>query len=155
MFDGEEISWMYENHLIETAAGGNFGVRSIGEDQDGNYWFSNAYYKYVLFANEPKEEGLNTISYKREKGIENIEDKDLYFYSMETDSNGDLLMFAKEDGLWLNNGTELIPFFIKDGELNISPTSMYKDNTGTFWFGTDKDGIYKYSGNKFEKFKVE
>ena len=35
LFDGTEISWMYENHLIETPEGGNFGVRSIAEDQDG------------------------------------------------------------------------------------------------------------------------
>ena len=74
---------------------------------------------------------------------------------METDSNGNLLMFAKEYGLWLNNGKELTQFFIKDGKQNISPTSMYKDNQEELWFGTDQYGIYRYNGNTFEKFKIK
>jgi hypothetical protein len=108
-----------------------------------------------LLPNDSVSDGLKSINYKRQVGIENIVKKDLYFYSMETDNNGDLLMFAKEYGLWLNNGKELTQFFIKDGEQNILPTSMYKDNQGTFWFSTDKYGIYKYTGNTFKKFRIE
>ena len=155
LFDGKEISWMYENHLIETPEGGNFGVRSIVEDQDGNYWICNANYRYSLFQNETEDDRLKSINYKRQVGIENIAKGDLYFYSMETDNNGDLLMFAKESGLWLNDGKELTQFFIKNGKQNISPTSMYKDNQGVIWFGTDQYGIYKYNGNTFEKFKIK
>jgi ligand-binding sensor domain-containing protein len=155
LFDGKEISWMYENHHIETPKGGNFGVRSIAEDQDGNYWICNANYRYSLLPNETEGDGLKSINYKRQVGIENIVKGDLYFYSMETDRNGNLFMFAKESGLWLNNGKELTQFFIKDGKLNISPTSMYKDNQGVLWFGTDQYGIYKYNGNTFEKFKIK
>ena len=74
---------------------------------------------------------------------------------MEIDKNGDLLMFAGDYGLWRNNGKELIPFFIKDGKLNISPTSIYKDKLGILWFGTDEYGIYTYDGNTFERFKIK
>jgi ligand-binding sensor domain-containing protein len=155
LFDGKEISWMYENQLIETPGGGNFGIRSMIEDKDGNYWICNANYKYALFPNDSISDGLKLINYKRLVGIENVVKDDLYFYSMETDSNGDLLMFANEAGLWLNNGKELTQFFIKDGEQNISPTSMYKDNQGIFWFSTDKHGTYKYDGNTFEKFAIK
>jgi len=155
LFDGKEISWMYENQLTEIPGGGDFGIRSMIEDEDGNYWICNANYKYTLFSNDSVSDELKSINYKRQVGIENIVKGDLYFYSMETDNNGNLLMFAKEYGLWLNNGKELTPFFIKAGEQNISPTSMYKDNQGTFWFGTDKYGIYKYNGNTFKKFKVK
>ncbi|HIP31766.1 MAG TPA: hypothetical protein EYG86_03300 [Crocinitomicaceae bacterium] len=156
LFDGKEISWMHEKHLIETPEGGNFGVRSIAEDQNGNYWISNANYKYSLLPNEQEGDGLKSINYKRQVGIENIGEENLYFYSMQTDKNGDLLMFAQEDGLWLNNGEELIPFFIRDGERNISPTSFYKDNQGELWLGTDKHGIYKYvSGNSEKKLNLE
>ena len=154
LFDGKEISWMYENHHVETPAGGNFGVRSIGEDQDGNYWICNANYRYSLLPNDTEGDGLKPINYTRQVGIENIEKVNLYFYSMEIDSNGNLLMFAQEDGLWLNNGKELTQFFIKDGKQDISPTSMYKDNQGVLWFGTDQHGIYKYNGSTFEKFKI-
>ncbi len=155
LFDGKDISWMYEKHLIETPEGGNFGIRSIAEDQDGNYWICNANYKYLLLPNKTVSDGLKSINYKRQVGIENVEKENLYFYSMQTDNNGDLLMFAKEYGLWLNNGKELIQFFIKDGKQNISPTSMYKDNQGVLWFGTDQYGIYRYNGNTFEKFKIK
>ena len=155
LFDGKEISWMHENHLIETPEGGNFGVRSIGEDQNGNYWICNANYRYSLLPNDIEGDGLKSINYKRQVGIENIVNENLYFYSMETDSNGDLLMFAQEDGLWLNNGIELTQFFIKDGNQNISPASMYKSNQGLLWFGTNKYGIYKYNGSTFEKFKIK
>ena len=155
LFDGKEICWMYENHLTEAPQGGDFGIRSIVEDQDGNYWICNANYKYTLLPNNKEGDGLKEIKYTRQVGIENIVKENLYFYSMETNSNGDLLMFANEAGQWLNNGKELTQFFIKDGEQNISPTSMYKDNQGTLWFGTDKYGIYKYNGNTFKKFKLK
>lgn len=155
LFDGKEISWMYENHLIEMPGGGNFGIRSMIEDHEGNYWICNANYKYTLFPNDSVSDALQLINYKRQTGIENIVKEDLYFYSMETDKNGNLWMFAKDYGLWLNNGKELTQFFIEDGEQRISPTSIYKDNQGIFWFSTDKYGIYKYNGKKFEKFKVK
>ncbi|MEJ6614827.1 MAG: two-component regulator propeller domain-containing protein [Saprospiraceae bacterium] len=151
LFDGKEISWMYENHLTEIPGGGDFGIRSMIEDEDGNYWICNANYKYTLLPCDSVNDGLQSINYKRKVGIENIEKEDLYFYSMETDHNGNLLMFAKEYGLWLNNGNELIQFFVKDGEQNIPPTSIYKDNQGILWFGTSKYGIYKYNGITFEK----
>ena len=154
LFDGKEISWMYENQLTETLQGGDFGIRSMIEDEDGIYWICNANFKYTLLPNDEKVDGLKSINYKRQVGIENIMMEDLYFYSIETDRNGDLLMFAKKYGLWLNNGKELTQFFINDGEQNISPTSMYKDNQGVLWFGTDKYGIYHYNGEEFEKFKI-
>ncbi len=155
LFHGKETSWMYENQLTESPEGGDFGIRSIAEDQDGNYWICNANYKYTLLPSDIEGDTLKLINYKRQVGIENIMKEDLYFYSIETYSNGDLLMFAKESGLWLNNGKELTQFFIKDGEQNISPTSMYKDNQGTLWLGTDKYGIYKHNGNTFKKFKIK
>jgi ligand-binding sensor domain-containing protein len=155
LFDGKETSWMYENHLTETPGGGDFGIRSMIEDGDGNYWICNANYKYTLLPNDSVSDRLKSINYKRQVGIENIIKEDLYFYSMEIDNNGDLLMFAKEYGLWLNNGKELTQFFIKDGEQNITPKSMYKDNQGTFWFSTDKFGIFKYNGKTFEKLNMK
>lgn len=153
LFDGKEISWMYENQLTETPEGGDFGIRSIAEDQDGNYWICNANYKYTLLPNNIEGSELKSINYRRQIGIENNEKEVLYFISMETDSNGDLLMLTYENGVWRNNGKELIQFFIKNGERDISPSSIYKDKQGKLWFGTQNDGIYRYNGMTFEKFK--
>lgn len=155
LFDGKEISWMYENQWTETPEGGDFGIRSIAEDQDGNYWICNANYRYTLLPNDIEDSKLKSINFKRQIGIDNKEKEDLYFMSMITSSNGDLLMLTYKSGVWRNNGKELIQFFIKDGESDISPTSIYKDNQGKLWFGTDKYGIYKYNGITFEKFKIK
>ena len=155
LFDGQDLSWMYEAQLTETPGGGAFGIRSIAEDKAGNYWICNAKYKYSLSPNTSKGDGLQPLSYTRQIGIENIEEEDLYFLSMETDRDGNVYMFANEAGLWLNNGEELSRFFIKDADRNISPTSMYQDHTGTFWFGTEQDGIYHFDGYTFEKFSIE
>jgi ligand-binding sensor domain-containing protein len=153
LFDGKEVSWMYENQLTETPDGGDFGIRSISEDRDGNYWICNANYKYTLSQNDKEVSGLKSINYTRQIGLENKGGKALYFLSMEIDSNGDLLMLTYQNGVWRNNGKELIQFFIKDGERDILPTSIYKDNQGILWFGTKNDGIYTYNGITFEKFR--
>jgi ligand-binding sensor domain-containing protein len=153
LFDGKEISWMYENQLTKTPEGGDFGIRSISEDEDGNYWICNANYKYTLLPNDKEGSGLKSINFRRQIGIENRGKEDLYFLSIETDSNGDLLMLTYESGLWRNNGKELIQFFIKDGKSDISPSSIYKDKQGEFWFGTKNEGIYRYNGKTFEKFR--
>lgn len=155
MFDGTEISWMYENHHIETPSGGNFGVRSIGQDQKGDYWICNARYRYTLLPVDAKTDGLQSIKYNRQVGIESEAVQNIYFYAMEIDLNGDLLMFAKEDGLWRNDGKRLTPFYIIDAGKEISPSSMYKDRDGIFWFGTAHDGIYRYDGEGFERLWLE
>jgi ligand-binding sensor domain-containing protein len=155
LFDGKEISWMYENQWTETPEGGDFGIRSIAEDQDGNYWICNVNYRYTLLPNDVEGGSLKSINFKRQIGIDNKEKEDLYFMSMITSNNGDLLMLTYKNGVWRNNGKELIKFIIKDGENDISPTSIYKDNQGNLWFGTDKYGIYKYNEITFEKFKIK
>jgi streptogramin lyase len=70
--------------------------------------------------------------------------------SMLLDDKGNLWMVSR-DGIWKNNGQELEQFFIKDGKIDISPFSIYEDNKGDLWFGTQSDGIYKYNGVSFEK----
>ena len=155
LFDGKKISWMYENQWTKTPEGGSFGIRSIVEDQDGNYWICNSKYKYTLLSNDIEGSGLKSINFKRQIGIEKKEKEVLYFLSMETDSNGDLLMSTYENGIWRNNGKELIQFFIKDGERDILPSSVYRDKQGKLWFGTPNDGIYRYNGISFEKFRPD
>ena len=153
-FDGNKIRWMYEEYLGTTQDGGNFGIRSIAEDKDGFFWICNSKYKYKIL---PVSEGNfdhNLIDYKREEGIVGDDKEVLYFMGIVADDNGYLWMI-NEDGVWQNNGKELIQFFIKDRGEEISPTSIYKDNQGIIWFGTQKNGIYKYNGIVFEKFKLE
>lgn len=152
LFDGNKISWAYENQLTVTPEGGDFGIRSIAEDRDGNYWFCNTNYKYTLLPNDTEGSDLKSIKFKRQIGIKSKRKDVLYFLSIQTDSNGDLLMLTYQNGVWRNNGKELIPFFIKDGDSDISPSSIYKDKQNQIWLGTQNDGIYIYNGKTFKKF---
>ena len=37
-FDGQHVDWMYEDHLTNPPDGGSFGIRSIIEDRNGDFW---------------------------------------------------------------------------------------------------------------------
>lgn len=154
LFDGKEISWFYEEQMMKTPEGGDFGIRSIAEDRDGYYWICNANYRYKLHPNKNGKEELKSINLLRDQGIDQQGRENLYFLSMESDKEGNILMYANEDGIWLNDGSNLMPFYIKDGKSKITPTSMFKDNRGVFWFGTAQNGIYSYDGHSFKKLEL-
>ena len=153
-YDGNTISWMYENHLTETPEGGSFGIRSIIEDKDGYIWICNPKYKYSILPDDTKTNDLKPINYQREFGIESKGLESLYFMSMTTDNNGDLWMVTYDNGVWRNNGNELIHYPIKDGNTEVLLFSIYKDNQGALWLGTHNAGVYKYNGESFEKFEL-
>lgn len=152
-FDGKNVSWMYEKHLMETPEGGAFGVRSIIEDKDGFIWICNSAYKYKILPDSVEGAQPFPINYKREKGIGNGEKEAEYFMAMIKDKNGDLWM-VNSDGVWRNSENKLTHFPIKNGEKNIPVSSVYKDNHGSIWIGTQGNGSYKYNGKTFEKFKI-
>lgn len=153
-YDGNDISWMYEKHLTETPEGGSFGIRSIIEDNDGYIWICNPKYKYKIFSDKTKTNALKPINYQREFGIESNGLKSLYFMSMTIDNNGDLWMVTYDNGVWRNNGNELIHYPIKDGDTEVLLFSIYKDNQGVLWLGTHNAGVYKYNGESFKKFEL-
>ena len=153
-YDGDDISWMYERHLTETPQGGSFGIRSIIEDKDGYIWICNPKYKYKILPDNTNSNELKPINYQREFGVISEELESLYFMSMTMDNNGDLWMVTYDNGVWRNNGTELIHYPIKDGDTDVLLFSIYKDNQGTLWLGTHNAGVYKYTGESFEKFKL-
>jgi hypothetical protein len=153
-YDGNTISWMYEKHLTETPEGGSFGIRSIIEDKDGYIWVCNPNYKYKILTDSTKTNELKPINYQRVFGVENKRLESLYFPSMTLDNNGDLWMVSYDNGVWRNNGNELIHYPIKDGDIDVLLFSIYKDNQGTLWLGTHNAGVYKYNRQLFEKFEL-
>ena len=151
-YDGNKLSWHYEDQLQTTPNGGDFGTRAIFEDKDGLFWINNSRYKYEVLTNFG-----DTIKYKKEAGIgflnENGQEEFPFFLGLEQDNDGDLWMVTYDNGIWRNNGKELIHYPIKDGEKDVLLFSIYKDNQGSLWLGTFNAGVYKFNGKSFDKFE--
>jgi ligand-binding sensor domain-containing protein len=155
-YDGKSHSWLYEKQLTETSAGGDFGIRSIIEDKDGYFWFCNSRYRYEILPGSTVKNGTHYINYSKENGVSNLSYPDQedfpYFMSMVEGEDGDLWMVTYDDGVWQNNGKELIHYPVKDGEKNVLLFSIYKDHQADLWLGTHNGGVYKFNGSTFEKF---
>lgn len=149
-FDGTKVRWMHESHLASMEGGGAFGIRSILEDKDGDFWICNTKYRFQIFTNGEKDpQAPNTLAYERKIGIENSTD-DYYFMSMLLDKNG-MMWMTNLDGIWKNDGNKMEPFFINYKGKQITPASVYEDLNGTLWFGTTDAGMFKYIEGNFEK----
>lgn len=158
-YDGKSIRWLYEEHLTTTPGGGAFGIRSILEDKDGYFWFTNSRYRYDILAGNSEENGSSHINYRKLKGVgysnENGEVDFPYFMSVVEDNDGDLWMATYDEGIWRNDGKQLIHYPIKDGDKDVLVFSLYKDNHGILWLVTHNAGVYKYNGRNFEKFELK
>ena len=153
-YDGNRISWMYEEQLTNTPEGGAFGIRSIAEDNDGYIWICNADYKYKLVTEDKEIDGLNRLKYIRKDGIKSNTNKTMYFLSMATDTLGDIWMLTYDNGIWRNTGEELVHYPIKDGEKKILLANIHRDRDGKLWVATHENGAYRYNGEDFEKFEI-
>src|SRR5690606_2117617 len=58
-WNGNEFSWLYEDDLVNTPAGGNFGLRSIFEDRDGAFWICNTRQRFEFSAEARQESGFS------------------------------------------------------------------------------------------------
>lgn len=155
-YDGKSVSWLYEEQITKTPSGGDFGIRSIVEDKNGYFWFCSSLNRYEIMSDISAVEGTNYLNYRKEEGVGYLNDKGeeepLYFFSMTEDSNGDLWM-VNEDGAWRNDGKQLIHYPVKDGEIDASGFSIYKDHQGVLWLGTFNAGVFAFNGKAFERFK--
>ena len=149
LFNGKTFTWLSENEMdfdVETG----FGIRSIIEDSNGKFWFSNSLHRFNVYGQ------VDTIKYLKEKGIGSLDGKkdgDLVaIISMEKDNN-DLWMATYNKGVYCYNGRQIKHFPVKDNDKDITVYSIYKDNNGELWLGTHENGAYKFNGKTFEKFK--
>lgn len=148
-YNGKSLSWFYEEHLTTIErTGGSFGIRSILEDKDENFWFCNTQYRYKI---NPQEKDKGSIEYTKEKGIESLKapngDPFVYFMSSVEDNNGDLWMATYDSGVWRYDGKNVVHY-----PIGITSYSIYKDHQGNLWLGTHEAGAYKFNGKTFEKF---
>lgn len=155
-YDGKSFHWIYEEQLSKTPGGGDFGFRSIIEDKEGYYWFCNTRYRYEILPDNPSSPGK--FNYRREEGLVNSNQENSidvpYFLSITSDDKGDLWGVTYKDGVYMNNGEELIHYPVQDGDRRVLLFTIYKDNQGVLWLGSHNAGAFRFNGMAFEKFRI-
>lgn len=157
-FDGTVLSWMFEDHLTNTPNGGSFGIRSMFEDRNANFWICNTHYRYQMEQTYTTKNGTNFIDYKRKNGMgqltANGKKESPYFFSMIEDEKGNLWMTTYDQGVLKFDGKTVTQFPIKENGKIINLFSIYRDKQNNIWLGTHNEGVYKLNGQMFEKVKL-
>ncbi|MBK8286376.1 MAG: hypothetical protein IPK97_16700 [Ahniella sp.] len=147
-YDGKVFSWLPESELRN----GSFGSRSIVEDKDGRFWFSNSLHRYAVNPSDKagpsfrQEDGIRDATDQTKPQIEGI-------MSSVVGHDGALWMATYDGGVWRYDGKDVTRYPVKDGDKNITLYTISKDNQGVLWLGTHTAGAYRFSGQSFERFK--
>ena len=100
------------------------------------------------------------FQYDKLKGIETSEKQDNmefpYFMSAITDDeDNNLWMVTYAEGVWRYDGEKLSNYPVNDNGKSVFLLSIYKDNHGTLWLGTQNAGPLIFNGTTFEKFEAK
>ncbi len=159
-FDGTTFAWATKTEL-GFDADDSFGLRSIAEDKDGKFWFSNTLNRFDVqppLQDAPAGQASGTLSVRKEPGIirpaDSKKDHPAFFMSSVKDTHGDLWLATLRSGVWRYDGAILTHYPVKDGEAIVTLYSIYQDKEGVLWLGTHEHGAYKFNGTAFEKFKL-
>ncbi len=158
-FDGTAFAWAAKTEL-GFDEDDNFGLRSIAQDKDDKFWFSNTLNRFDIQSpvhNTSAGQANSTLSVRKEPGIirpvDPKKDHPTLFMSSVKDKNGDLWLVTLRSGVWRYDGTILTPYPVMDGGAIVTLCSIYQDNEGVLWLGTHEHGVYKFNGTTFERFR--
>jgi ligand-binding sensor domain-containing protein len=150
-YDGKSFLWISESDL-EFDVDTGFGIRSIIEDNDENFWFSNTLFRYNFYGH------INATNYRKEKGIGSLDGKKdgglVAIISMAKGNTGEIWMATYNSGVWGYDGKKITHYPVNIDDKPITIFSIYKDNQGDLWLGTHEEGAYKFNGIQFEKFAL-
>ncbi len=153
-YDGKSFEWITEEDVTEFRDEGANGVRSITEDENGDFWF-NTEYRYSIYNSAEIEGEQFYIRHKSIGGLDGAMGSNLDEYlSIVKDNNGNLWFVTYRDGVWKYDGTTITQYPVQFNSKEITLFSIYKDRKGELWLGTHENGAYKFSGTTFERFKV-
>ena len=151
-YDGTSFEWITEEDVTEFRNEGANGVRSITEDQNGDFWF-NTEYRYSIYDSTTLASNTLYTRHQSIGGLDGIEDSDLDEYLSTVRDNSDNLWFVTyRDGVWKYDGTNITQYVVQDNAKDITLFSIYKDNNGDLWLGTHENGVYQFNGYTFQKF---
>lgn len=152
-YDGKSFNWIPEEELRN----GSFGTRSIIEDKDGKFWFSNTLHSYAIDRSNAAGQGNASQWYKKEKGIGDVsghrQGEYDYFMSSTQDDDGAMWMAILGGVVYRYDGKTMTRYPVTDNGKHHWIFSIYKDRQGVLWLGTQAHGAYRFNGKSFEKFK--
>lgn len=153
-YNGKSFEWITEEDVTEFRNEGANGVRSIAEDENGDFWF-NTEYRYSVYDSATLK--INKF-YTRKQSIGSLDGKkgsNQYEYlSAIKDNNNNLWFVTYRDGVWRYDGMKITHYAVQENSKDITSFSIYKDNNGDLWLGTHENGAYKFNGKAFEKFTL-
>lgn len=153
-FNGITFDWITEEDVTEFRDEGANGVRSITEDQQGDFWF-NTEFRYSIY--DSTTLSSNTF-YTRHKSIGSLDGKENSnldeYLSCVRDNNNNLWFVTYLDGVYKYDGNTIQHYDVQVNGKSISLFSIYKDNSGDLWLGSHENGAFKLNGETFEQFKL-
>ena len=153
-YDGKSFDWITEEDVTEFRNEGANGVRSITEDQNGDFWF-NTEFRYSVYDSTTLKSNTFYTRHPSIGGLDGKKDSNLDEYlSTVRDNNNNLWFVTYRDGVWKYDGTNITHYTVQDDSKSITLFSIYKDNNGNLWLGTHENGAYKFNGTTFVKFVI-
>ncbi|MCB1186408.1 hypothetical protein KDL29_04495 [bacterium] len=147
-WDGREFSWLYEDELVNTPAGGNFGLRSIFEDRDGAFWICNTRQRFEFSAEARLEAGFSQLAYSKLPGLPDAgtdnADNFSYFASVTQDPDGTMWLACGTDGVWQYAAGKVHKYPICNGAFTMT---VQRDKAGRTWVGTGEHGLHWIDGD--------
>ena len=152
-FDGKTLSWMYEKRLTTTLSGGEFGIRSIFQDSNDDYWICNTRQRFEMSSKSTVKDDVRLIEYVKQPGLP-AADSDTaanftYFPSVTEDREGNLWMACGSDGVWKFDGEHVAKHALGD---NVYAICIYLDNRDRIWVSTLEDGVFILEHDEFKPF---
>ncbi len=144
---------MYEERLTTTASGGSFGIRSIFEDRNGDFWITNTGQRFEISPEVTDQDGFSLLQFKKKEGVPNAQsdtDKNFTYYpSITEDKAGALWMASGRNGVLKYEEKGVTHYPLPDGSYAFK---IYCDHADTIWVGTTDHGLYRFDGKGFEQF---
>lgn len=156
-YNGISVDWITEADVAELHKGPANGVRSIAEDQNGDFWFNSAYL-YKVYNRNPAEKTVQDSAtfYERLESIGSLDGETRgdanEYHSIIKDKANNLWIAIYLKGVWKYDGKGLRHFPIRVQGKDIPIFCLYQDKSGGIWLGTEEHGLWRLQGEAFVPF---
>lgn len=151
-YDGKNFTWITEDDLTELHNGPSNGLRSIIEDKNGDFWFSNTYHRYTI-SQQPGQ----ALTYQKKPGIawpdSLVKDGGFEYLSATVDTTGAIWIATYDDGVFRYNlDNTCYHYTVKNNDSSDAFLfSAYTSQQGVLWLGSHSNGAYTWDGTAFVK----